>query len=355
MNICIVTSSFSRGGDDSVNAGVFVRDFALELNKSKHKVFVLTPRKYGLADRDPELEVKFFNWLGGEASLTHLNPKNPVEAIKIGSVVLGGIKEILAFVKEKKIDLCLAMWAIPSGIYAWVAKTLFDVPFATWVLGSDVWRVNDYIGGQQIVKRILLDSDYLFADGLVLASDVEKISGRRCSFLPTSRNLPVNSIKPAPVDLSKTNFLFIGRWHPNKGIDLLIDAFCALSRERDDVFLYVFGGGPLESLIKKKIADYHLEEVIHLGEYLSTTEVVSYLQACDCLVIPSRIESIPVILSDAIQVDSPVIVTPVGDMAEIVKKFNIGLVASNASALAIKRAMLDFRSLSDSSCFETGL
>ena len=44
------------------------------------------------------------------------------------------------------------------------------------------------------------------------------------------------------------------------------------------------------------------------------------------LIIPSRIESIPVVLSDAAQADCPVVVCDVGDMGKIVKRFGNGVV-----------------------------
>ena len=48
------------------------------------------------------------------------------------------------------------------------------------------------------------------------------------------------------------------------------------------------------------------------------------LRWCDYLLIPSRIESIPVILSDAIQLGTPVIATEVGDMPAVFEEMAIG-------------------------------
>ena len=44
------------------------------------------------------------------------------------------------------------------------------------------------------------------------------------------------------------------------------------------------------------------------------------------LILPSRIESIPVILSDALQLDCNLIVTDVGDMGPLVRSYRAGMV-----------------------------
>jgi glycosyltransferase involved in cell wall biosynthesis len=42
------------------------------------------------------------------------------------------------------------------------------------------------------------------------------------------------------------------------------------------------------------------------------------------LIIPSRFDSIPVILSDALQCNTPVIGSDIGDLGDIIKKYGIG-------------------------------
>jgi glycosyltransferase involved in cell wall biosynthesis len=62
----------------------------------------------------------------------------------------------------------------------------------------------------------------------------------------------------------------------------------------------------------------------------------------DYLVLPSRIESIPVIFSDAMKIGTPMIATPVGDMPRLYDDYRFGVMAvspnSGAIADAIRRA-----------------
>ena len=59
----------------------------------------------------------------------------------------------------------------------------------------------------------------------------------------------------------------------------------------------------------------------------------------DYILIPSRIESIPVVFSDAMQCGVPVITTPVGDLPRIVKKYDVGILAADVSSDAIHNAI----------------
>ena len=60
----------------------------------------------------------------------------------------------------------------------------------------------------------------------------------------------------------------------------------------------------------------------------------------DWLVIPSRIESIPVVLSDALKSGRPVVVTAVGDMGELVNGPRAcGIVAEVPTAESIAAAI----------------
>jgi len=138
----------------------------------------------------------------------------------------------------------------------------------------------------------------------------------------------------------KKNYLFIGRYHYNKGPDILIEAITKLDPlVKKKVYFHFFGGGPLESRLKKMIKTYDLTGVICLKGYIEQKEAAAYLRGCDALVIPSRIESIPVILSDAMQLECPVLVSDVGDMGKIVRMNKAGIIFPSNSPVKLAKAI----------------
>jgi len=304
------------------------------LHQQGHNLFVYTHRKQGQVYFQDAFEVRHFPWLGNETSLTSLKPKKPWDIIKALSLLVSGTIGLPRYVAEKSVDFCLAMWAIPSGYFTYQVKVKLGIPYIVWALGSDIWTIRKYPFGKSLLRCILKEASHILADGKLLAQDVESISGKFCEFLPSSRMLPLEHNGEAEVDRSKVNFLFIGRLHPNKGPDLLLEAFQRLMGYTNKAHLYVFGKGPLEHLLGEMVRNFKLESKVTLKGYASPETVVEWLRACDCLVIPSRIESIPLIFSDAMQAGTPVIVSDVGDMGKLVNEYKVGLVVRHPKELA---------------------
>jgi len=65
--ICIITSSYPRFKNDSRDAGVFIKEFALILKKNNYDVFVLAPFREGSVNDDDRINVNFFPWIGGRS------------------------------------------------------------------------------------------------------------------------------------------------------------------------------------------------------------------------------------------------------------------------------------------------
>ena len=64
------------------------------------------------------------------------------------------------------------------------------------------------------------------------------------------------------------------------------------------------------------------------------------------LLIPSRIESIPVVFSDALQIGTPIISMPVGDLEKLIKQYRCGLVATETSPEALAASIEEALSIS---------
>jgi glycosyltransferase involved in cell wall biosynthesis len=70
----------------------------------------------------------------------------------------------------------------------------------------------------------------------------------------------------------------------------------------------------MKECLESMIAKYRLNDCFSLNGPINIYDLSKYLKAVDYIVIPSRIDSIPVILSDALQKKCPIIATKVGDM-----------------------------------------
>ncbi|MGG4553701.1 glycosyltransferase family 4 protein [Paenibacillus humicus] len=339
MNICIITSSYPLNETDaSAAAGMFVQDFARTLSRQGHQVTVLTQAKPGEAKVDPLVNVVRFDWSGGGKRLSTLQLKKPTDLLNILSVMRNGERALFNLLKEKKMDLIIAMWAVPAGVWAYRAFKKFGVPYVTWTLGSDIWIYGRKKLTSNIVKTVLTHSAKLFSDGEALRLETEKIAGKPCAFLPTTRTLPIENMPNIDFNPNKINFLFVGRFHPHKGIDILIDAVNLLENEiKNQSHFYIYGGGELEEELRQKTSNLQLKN-ISFGGYADANKVSALMRSAHFLIIPSREESIPVVMSDALQCGLPMIVSKVGDMGDLMDKYKVGysFESENAAELAEK-------------------
>jgi len=125
---------------------------------------------------------------------------------------------------------------------------------------------------------------------------------------------------------------FFGRILPYKGLDLLLDATQELRRSGVDVTTRVHGAGDVSSTGPRPGVEWHLGWVPEE----STNEVVS---GFDVLVLPYREASQSGVLAIALAEGVPVVVTPVGALAEQVRATGCGVIASEVSAPAIAAAV----------------
>jgi glycosyltransferase involved in cell wall biosynthesis len=339
MNICVITSSFPSHLDDFVQAP-FLIPFLRGLQKRGHRVFVFTPDRKGRKEAFLEkVQVRWFPWMGSDKPLVHLNPYRPLDILRIGNLFLEGRKDILSFVRENKMDVCLALWVLPSGAFAHHVYRRQGIPYSVWALGSDIYRYgrNPFLHG--MMKRIIQRATGVFADGFDLSKKVEEQFRRKCFFLATTRPLVNDGEGAVPLPRQSHRFLFVGRLERVKGIDLLLQAMVLLRDEKVDVHLTIIGSGSMEEWARDFVDGKRLGEQVSLVGNVSDSTLGLYYTSCDCVVIPSRSESIPLVFSEALRFNKKVVVTDVGDMGMLGRRYGVAGVVPPEDPIALKEMM----------------
>ena len=98
-------------------------------------------------------------------------------------------------------------------------------------------------------------------------------------------------------DQRVTNFIFVGRYTRQKGIDLMIDYFADALTKRTDIHLYMIGSGPEEKTIKRRIDNLKIGQFITLLP--ETDNPFPYMAKCDALILTSRHEGQGIVLQEA--------------------------------------------------------
>ena len=136
-------------------------------------------------------------------------------------------------------------------------------------------------------------------DKIILIENIlpERLVKRQAEAFSAEKEMPPKGIR----------LLSIGRFCYQKNFDN-VPAICARLLEKGlDVYWYLIGFGPDESLIRQKITEAGMEDrVILLGK---KENPYPYIKACDLYVQPSRYEGKAVTVREAQMFEKPVVIT----------------------------------------------
>lgn len=327
MKIAFITHNYPLSSKERGNAGIFVSDIAQELAERGHniQVFVVNASvTKTTACLDGRLKVHFLGKGSLKKSLGEVKFYNIFDLVRLYGLFMQSKNDIIDILKRNQIDLCLAFWAIPSGILAYQIKKALGVPYGIWALGSDIYVYQKLPIVGYLIKKAVDNADILLADGIDLANKITKFSNKICAFLPSATSFGnIKKIKVA-IDKRLVNFIFLGRLEKVKGPDILLSSLSMLPKEINYHVYFLGGGVLLEKLILKSVEYGLKEKVSFMGNVDDKRIIFAYLAKSDLLIIPSRSDSIPLTLTEGAKAGIPVIVSDAGDMHFLVKKYKIG-------------------------------
>jgi glycosyltransferase involved in cell wall biosynthesis len=148
-------------------------------------------------------------------------------------------------------------------------------------------------------------------------------------------------------DAAAASVLFLGRLHPVKGVDLLLDAWPAIRAGHPTARLIIAGVGALryEAELRARAAGLglHAGSVTFAG-FVRGAGKASCLASAGVCVLPSRHENFGISVLDAVAAGVPIVVTPGVQLAPWIEAHAMGLVAdrsASAVADAVGRALND--------------
>jgi glycosyltransferase involved in cell wall biosynthesis len=131
----------------------------------------------------------------------------------------------------------------------------------------------------------------------------------------------------------------VGRLHPQKGLDQLLDAVPLLVARVPAAHVVVVGEGPLQDHLRRRIATERLGEHVHLAG--PTADAAAALAAADVVAVPSVWESGPLVVTEALELGRPVVATPVGFIPELIVDGETGRLVAPGDAAALAGALAD--------------
>jgi glycosyltransferase involved in cell wall biosynthesis len=180
-----------------------------------------------------------------------------------------------------------------------------------------------------------LTAPLLLADRVVTVSEAAKAFvataiprlERRCAVIYNGVPTPGIDFAP-PLRTSTTRLAVIGRLSPNKGQDLAIAAAAALASNGYDVHLEIVGSvfqgyEGVERDLRESVRVLGIGERVTFSGFCSN--VWSLLSRTDIVVAPSRTDSLPLVVIEAMLAGRPIVAADVGGMRELIEDGISGL------------------------------
>lgn len=124
-----------------------------------------------------------------------------------------------------------------------------------------------------------------------------------------------------------------------KGLDTLLAAFAILRAEHPELNLVIAGRGKDASRLFRLVDEMGLREAVEVRLRPDRAAVLELMSGAVTLVMPSRLEGLPMVPAEAMAAGVPVIATEVGAVPEIVVTGVTGLLVPPDDPLALVDAM----------------
>lgn len=144
-------------------------------------------------------------------------------------------------------------------------------------------------------------------------------------------------------DAGRPLVVSVGRLHPQKGHDTLVEAAAILARRGNGARVAIVGDGPSAEALARQVQRLHVGDVVALvGARPSGADA---LAVADVVALASRWEGWPLVVAEAVQLGRPVVATAVGGIPEMLVDGRSGWLvapgAPEALADALEEALTD--------------
>jgi glycosyltransferase involved in cell wall biosynthesis len=239
-------------------------------------------------------------------------------------------REVVEILRRHRIDVLHVQCVSANGYYALLAKRELKLPLVVTAQGEltmDAGRLYERSRfANRALHQLLDEADHVTACSKSTLNDLERWYGRP---LEGRSQVIYNGIRLAdfeaaqPYPHPRPYLLGIGRLVPQKGFDVLIEAFARANLRSHD--LLIAGEGPDAEVLQRRAQGLGLNGRIRFVGRAERATAISLFKGCAFFVLPSRIEPMGIVNLEAMASGKAVIASDVGGVPELVRRGQAGL------------------------------
>jgi len=258
------------------------------------------------------------------------------------------VREVADELRELKADLLLCSGYKPD-LVGWQAARLVGIPVVSISHGwtSATWKVRCYEKFDQLALR--------WMDAVVCVSQAQADKVRHAGVPAAKIKVIHNAIgeeafrQPRPEVRQQMLGWFAqpprwiigaaGRFSPEKGFSVLIEAAAVFVEHRPDAGVVLFGDGPLRGELERSISARGLAGKFILAGFRK--DLHEFLPNLDVNVMSSFTEGLPVILLEASAAGVPTVATAVGGIPEVIEHGQSGYLVPPGDPMALAQRIVE--------------
>jgi glycosyltransferase involved in cell wall biosynthesis len=248
--------------------------------------------------------------------------------------------------KEFPFDLIHAHFTYPDGVVAARLGKHFGVPVV--ITEQNPW--GPWLDKYAVVRRKSIWAARQSACEIAISSAVRKTIEHYTGHLPQLAVIPdcvdadVFKLPAEPIQRLRDQLLFVGAVRPVKGVDILLRALRLLRDRGRTVKLVLIGEAYYgaykqeEVRLRKMVGELNLTESVRFVGKLAFPDLVREMQRSAALVLPSRAESLGMVLVESLACGTPVVSTRCGGPEDIVSD-EVGYLATPEDPEALAKGI----------------
>ncbi len=321
-----------------------VHDLSHRLIKDGHEVTVVTYKEGNVEDFEDDNGVKVYR-----VNNYMINPNNFIDWImQLNFNLISKATEIIN--KEGPFDVIHAH----DWLVAYAAKTLkdsFKTPIISTIHATEAGRNS---GIHDEVQRYINDTEWMLTyestevivNSNYMKNELQRLFGlpyEKINVVPNGVNLNLyngvekdyNFRRQYASDNEKI-ILYVGRLVYEKGIQNLIAAMPKVLNGYHDAKLIIAGKGGMIDELRDEVRRLNIENKVYFTGYLNLNQVTKMYKCADVAVFPSTYEPFGVVALEGMLSGTPVVVSDVGGLNEIVQHRENGMksYAGNPNSIA---------------------